>query len=425
MKTEKTSHPAVDQERLKKLYGTDEDKLAREAERYDELQELFAEEFGSTDDLRYFSSPGRSEIAGNHTDHQLGRVIAASVDLDVIAAVRKSDNNRIRLFSKGYHRSTDLDLSDLSVHKSDKESSTALIRGVADGLVRRGYKVGGFDCYTTSEVPSGSGLSSSAAFEILLITILDHLYNEGQIPPLVRAEIGQYAENVHFGKPSGLLDQSGCAVGGLAALDFAGGGVPQMEQIQVDFSDYGYKLVITQTGGDHANLTHEYAAIPEEMRSVAKQLGHDVLSEVDPETFHLMIKALRSEVGDRAVLRALHFFTEQERVTRQTESLKTKDIDAFLKLVNASGLSSELLLQNVTPRGETEQQEMALALALSREFLTDKAGAVRIHGGGFGGTIQAYIKEEDLAAYQALMDGVFGRGSAQVVRIRPVGGVEV
>ncbi len=411
--------------RLSRLYGSNETRLDAEASRYWELSENFARLYGSAEEPRFFSSPGRSEIAGNHTDHQYGKVIAAAVDLDAIAAVTPRNDMRVILHSQGYPRYSDISLTDLTVHEEEKDTSTALIRGVAAGLRERGYQIGGFSCYTMSEVPSGSGLSSSAAFEILLITIFDHLYNSGTIPPLVRAQIGQYAENVYFGKPSGLLDQSGCAVGGFAALDFAGGGTPKMEQIQVDFTAEGYNLVITQTGGSHANLTHEYAAIPEEMRQIASAFGQEVLSEVNPADFYQRIPELRSLAGDRAVLRALHFFTEQDRVTRQELALREKEIDVFLALVNESGLSSELWLQNVTPPGETKQQEVALALALSRKFLSGRKGAVRVHGGGFGGTIQAYISLEDTKAYTEVLDAVYGVGSAQIVQIRPFGGVEV
>lgn len=408
-----------------KLYGSSEEELDKQAERYAELSRLFEENYGDCSNIRFFSAPGRSEIAGNHTDHQHGKVIAASVNLDVIAAVCPRDDNMIELASKGYGRSDRIDLNDLEVREADTGRSAALIRGVAAGLKNAGFKIGGFSAYTTSLVPSGSGLSSSAAFEILLLTIFNGLYNDFSIPPLKQAQIGQYSENVHFGKPSGLLDQSGCALGGFAYLDFAGGGLPYMEQIQVDFAEAGYDLIITQTGGSHANLTHEYAAIPEEMKQVASLLGKNVMSEVDPVEFYKNIPLLRRKAGDRAVLRALHFITEQARVEKQVEDLKAGNIEDFLKQVNASGLSSELQLQNITPKGETKQQELALALALSREFLKDKKGAVRVHGGGFGGTIQAYIAKEDTASYCLIMDSIFGKGSAQKIRIRPVGGCEI
>ncbi len=411
--------------RLSRLYGQDSERLAAEALRYEELESLFLKNFGTRGNLRFFSAPGRSEIAGNHTDHQWGKVIAASVDLDVIAAVVPREDGIIELASKGYGRCDRVNTNDLAVQKNETGHSAALIRGVVAGLVQQGYKVGGFSAFTSSEVPSGSGLSSSAAFEILLVTILDILYNDGDIPPLQRAKIGQFAENTYFGKPSGLLDQSGCAVGGFAALDFAGGAMPAMKQIQVDFARAGYAMVVTQTGGSHANLTHEYAAIPGDMRCIASALGGSVLSEVDPAAFYASIPSLREKCGDRAVLRAIHFFTEQERVVAQGHCLEEGRIEDFLALVNESGLSSELQLQNITPAGETVQQELALALALSRRFLHGKKGAVRVHGGGFGGTIQAYIALEDVEAYCADMNQVFGQGSAKVLGIRPVGGVEL
>ncbi len=412
-------------EQLIRLYGESENELKRQAERYAELCRLYGKNFRESDELRIFSAPGRSEIAGNHTDHQYGKVIAAAVNLDIIAAAEARDDAVIELASQGYGRCERIDLKDLSVREADKGRSAALIRGVASGIKKKGYKIGGFTAYTTSKVPSGSGLSSSAAFEILLITILNGLYNDFSIPPLEQAQIGQYAENVHFDKPSGLLDQSGCALGGFAFLDFAGGGLPKMEQIQVNFADAGYDLIITQTGGSHANLTHEYAAIPAEMKAVAEALGHEVMSEVNPVDFYKNIPELRRRIGDRAVLRALHFISEQKRVEQQAEDLKAGNIDDFLEQVNASGLSSELQLQNITPSGEVKQQELALALALSREFLEGKRGACRVHGGGFGGTIQAYIAHEDAPAYCLIMDSIFGHGSAQKIRIRPVGGVEI
>lgn len=410
---------------LAPLYGEEKEVLDYQAERFGELCRLFERDYGSLEGVRFFSAPGRSEIAGNHTDHQLGKVIAASVDLDVIAAVRPREDKVIELSSLGYARCERVALDDLSVRASDKGRSAALIRGVAAGVKDAGYKIGGFSVYTTSLVPSGSGLSSSAAFEILLVTILNYLYNNNEIPPLEQARIGQYAENVHFGKPSGLLDQSGCAIGGFAYLDFAGGGLPYSEQIRVDFKAAGYDLIITQTGGSHANLTHEYAAIPEEMKQVAEALGKTYMSEVEPEDFYADIKRLRKVCGDRAVLRGMHFITEQARVSRQVEDLKNKNIEDFLAKVNESGLSSELLLQNITPKGETRQQEVALALALSREFLKERSGAVRVHGGGFGGTIQAYIRREDSKAYCEMMEKVYGRGSSHIIRIRPCGGTEL
>lgn len=410
---------------LSRLYGHDEAELRLQAERYAELCRYFADNFNITEGLRFFSAPGRSEIAGNHTDHQYGKVIAAAVDLDVIAAVLPREDGIVELSSKGYARCERIDLADLAVREEDKGRSAALIRGVAAGLKEQGYKIGGFSVYTTSRVPSGSGLSSSAAFEILLIAIFNYLFNDNAIPPLKQAMIGQYAENVHFGKPSGLLDQSGCAIGGFAYLDFAGGGVPHMEQIQVDFGAKGYDLIITQTGGSHANLTHEYAAIPNEMKAVARFFGKEVMSEVEPEAFYANIARLRKACGDRAVLRAMHFITEQARVEKQVEALRAGRVEEFFTYVNESGLSSELLLQNITPQGETNQQELALALALSREFLKGKKGAVRVHGGGFGGTIQAYITKEDSDAYCKLLDDVFGKGSAHKISIRPYGGYEI
>ena len=386
------------------------------------LEKKFQQTFPNHGSLRFFSSPGRTEIAGNHTDHQLGKVIVAAVNLDTVAVVEKREDKIVQFHSEGFP-AVEMSLDSLEKKTEETETSMALVRGVAKALVDRGYEIGGFNALISSQVPAGSGLSSSAAFELLMVSIFDSLYNRGTIDKLERAQIAQYAENVYFDKPSGLLDQSGSSFGDLIYIDFQEE-VPVTKSLHLDLKEQGYRMLIVLTGGSHANLTPEYAAIPIEMQAVAQALGKNYLSELSSETFYTSLPEIRSQVGDRALLRAIHFLSEQERVDKMRNILE-QDFDAFLDLVNQSGLSSELQLQNVSVSIEPRQQELALALALSRQFLADKKGACRVHGGGFAGTIQAYIREEDYHTYTEMMEEVFGEGSVLDVYIRPYGACEV
>lgn len=406
------------------LYGHDHTRIERERLRYQHLASAFEATFQTHDQLRFFSTPGRSEISGNHTDHQHGRVLVASIDLDTIAAVRQHSEPYVRFFSEGYGM-TQISILDLEPQTSEEGTTAALIRGVLRGMKDKGLQIGGFDAYCTSLVPAGSGLSSSAAFEVLVCGILDRLYNEGTLPPLEQAKICQYAENVFFGKPSGLLDQCGCAVGGFAYLDFKDPANPELEKIEFDFEESGLQIVVTQTGGDHSDLTHCYAAIPEEMLSVAKQFGQTHLRDVDAEAFYLALPSLRNELPERSLLRAMHFWNEDHRVQEQRIALHARDMETFLDLVNESGLSSQLLLQNIYNDTDATNQPLSLALALSERLLKKHGGAWRIHGGGFAGTIQAFVPSDYVDAYCQSMDAIFGQDHAVVLQIRPVGTYEL
>ena len=384
-----------------------------------ELNAGFMAAFG-TAPQRYFSAPGRTEIGGNHTDHQLGRVLAAAVDLDTRAAVRLNGTDTIRLQSEGYPM-CQVDVSELAPKDEEQNTTAALIRGVAAGFVEAGCPVRGFDAYVMSTVLPGSGLSSSAAFEVLIGTIINELFNDGAFSPDTIARTGQYAENVYFGKPCGLMDQMACAVGGLVAIDFADGSV---QPVKVNFARFGHALCIIDTHASHAELTGEYAAVPAEMMAVAACFGCDVLSQVPQELFYAEISALRGRCGDRAVLRAIHFYEENQRVQRQTEALERGDFDAFLQLVKESGRSSFMYLQNVTVCGRTDRQEVALALALCEKYLNGR-GACRVHGGGFAGTVQAFVPFALLDDFRAGIDAVLGQGSCRVLSIRREGGIEL
>ena len=403
---------------LKKLYGQD---ASRQRERYCQAGKEFLQLYGDCD-VRVFSAPGRTEVGGNHTDHNHGVVLAGSVELDVIAFVSPSQGPRIRLKSRG-HEENVVELDQLEPRQEEQETSNALIRGICASFQEKGYSIGGFNAYTTSEVLSGSGLSSSAAFEILICTILSGLYGT-ELSPVEAAQISQYAENVFFGKPCGLMDQMACAVGGLIAIDFKEPEHPVVKRISYDFSDSGYRLCITAPGDSHAGLSSEYAAITVEMGQVASALGVSYLREVSAERFYQELPRLRGSVSDRALLRAMHFLADNERVHRQVNALQSGNFQEFLKEVNASGRSSFMYLQNIFCVTDPHHQGMALALALSDRTL-DGAGAFRVHGGGFAGTIQAFVPEALAEGYRQEMDRVFGEGSCKVLSIRPVGGVEL
>lgn len=402
------------------LYG---DKAGEQRARYAKAADAFAEIFGGGRQVDLFSAPGRTEVGGNHTDHQHGRVIAASVNLDVIAVASKNQENIIRIQSEGYSMD-EIDLSDLSVQERETNHAASLIRGVAAKFAALGMPIGGFDAYTTSNVLKGSGLSSSAAFEVLVGVILNGLWAGEKASAIQIAQIGQYAENVHFGKPSGLLDQMASSVGGFVTIDFADPAAPIVEKVPVDFAACGYKLCIVDTGGSHADLTDDYAAAPAEMRSVARVFGKEVLRQVDPNLFYANLAKVRESCSDRAILRAFHFFGDNDRVPLERAALEKGDFQEFLRLIIESGRSSYMYLQNVYTCKNPAQQGLSLALAISERLLAGK-GAWRVHGGGFAGTIQCFVPDALLESYRETLESVFGPESCHVLSIRPVGGVHV
>ena len=381
----------------------------------------FAAAFGGAPE-RYFSAPGRTEIGGNHTDHQRGRVLAGAVNLDTVAAVRLNGTDTIRILSKGYPMSV-VNVTELTPVESEINSTPALIRGVVARFTEMGCKVEGFDAYCESTVLPGSGLSSSAAYEVLIGTIVNHLFFGGKVSQPEIAMIGQYAENVFFGKPCGLMDQTASAVGNLVTIDFFEAGKPVIEPVAFDFAATGHALCIIDSGADHADLTDEYAAVPGEMKAVAAFLGKEVLTEIDEAEFYANIPAIRKACGDRAVMRAIHFYQENARVPQQVAALRDGDFDKFLGLVKQSGYSSYMYLQNVIPAGYKAHQDVAVALALCEHYLAGR-GAYRVHGGGFAGTVQAFVPNDILDSFVAGIDGALGAGACHVLSIRPQGGVE-
>ena len=370
-----------------------------------------------------FSAPGRTEIGGNHTDHQHGCVLAAAVNLETVADVTLNGTDSICVQSEGYAPVT-IDLHDLHVQEAEKNTTAALIRGVAAAFADRGAKIEGFDAKVRSTVLPGSGLSSSAAFEVLIGTILNALFFENKLSPVEIAQIGQYAENVYFGKPCGLMDQTASSVGGMVFIDFADPAAPVVERIDFDLHKAGYALCIIDSGADHADLTDEYAAIPGEIRAVCKLLGKDVLRQIPEADFFAAIPALRGKVTDRALLRCVHFYQENKRAVLLKDALKTGNIDTFLSLIKQSGQSSWMYLQNITPTGAVAHQEVAIALAICDTLLAGK-GAFRVHGGGFAGTVQAFVPLSMLDAFKTGIEAVLGAGSCHVLDIRPEGGIQV
>ncbi len=408
-------------ERLIDIY-IDKDKLLEQKSRYSQALKAFAELFGDDADA-VFSAPGRSEIGGNHTDHQHGEVLCASINDDAIAIVKKTDKNEVNILSKGYDMIT-VALDELEKDKSQEGTTLALIKGVIAGVKTHGFNIGGFDAYVTSNVLSGSGLSSSAAFETLIGTILSGLYNDMNISPIEIAIIGQYAENDYFGKPCGLMDQMACSVGSLCHIDFADPSKPLVSKVEFDMDAAGYSLCITDTKGSHADLTPDYAAVPAEMKAVAAHFGKSVLFEVSEEDILKNATAIREECGDRAFLRAIHFYEENKRVKKEVEALNAKDINTFLATVAASGNSSFKYLQNVYTNHNVEAQNMSVGLMISEMKLGDN-GVARVHGGGFAGTIQAFVKNDAVESYKKSMDEIFGEGSCNVLKIRKYGGIKV
>ena len=382
----------------------------------------FAAAFGGSPE-RYFSAPGRTEIGGNHTDHQRGRVLAAAVNLDTRAAVRINGTNIIRILSKGYPMSV-VDLKELTPREDEVNATPALIRGVAARFAQLGCKVGGFDAYCESTVLPGSGLSSSAAYEVLIGTIINCLFFDGKASQPEIAQIGQYAENVFFGKPCGLMDQMASAVGNLITINFLDKENPVIESVDFDFSSCGHALCIIDSRASHADLTNEYAAIPGELKAVCAHFGKEVLTQIEEKDFFAELPALRAECGDRAVLRAIHFYRENARVPQQVAALREGNFDKFLSLVKQSGHSSYMYLQNVIPAGYREHQDVAVSLALCEHYLNGR-GAYRIHGGGFAGTVQAFVPFDILKEFKAGINAVLGEGACHVLSIRPQGGVEM
>ena len=404
------------------VYG--ETALAYQKKRYLDAIDAFEAIYGDRD-ISLYTVAGRSELSGNHTDHNHGCVIAASIDLDVIAVAAKRDDNTVRIKSEGFSDDT-IDLATYTTPREDDfGTSGSIIAGMAAGFLKNGHAIGGFDAYCTSNVLKGSGLSSSAAFEDMVGNILNYSYNDGKIDNVEIAMIAQYAENVFFGKPWGLMDQVACAVGGIVAIDFADPKAPVIDKINFDMSANGYNLCIVNTGGNHADLTDDYAAVPAEMKSVAKLFGKDVLRGISADELIENAAKIRAEVGDRALLRALHFVSENERVGAQKAALQGGDLDTYFANVIASGRSSYCYLQNVYTTKNVAEQGLSTALCISERFLSDKRAAWRVHGGGFAGTIQCYVPTQHVEEYRALMDGVFGESNCIVLRIRPVGATKI
>ena len=405
------------------IYG--KDAVEMQKARYIKAIDDFAAIYGADREVGLFSVAGRSELSGNHTDHNFGCVVAASIDLDIIAVASAREDSVIRIKSEGFPEDV-VDFSEYVSAKTEKfGTSESIIAGMCAGFTKDGYKIGGFDAYTTSNVLKGSGLSSSAAFEDMVGNILSHMYNDGKVDNVEIAKLSQYAENVFFGKPCGLMDQVACAVGGIVAIDFADPKAPVINKIDFDMSEQGYNLCIVNTGGNHADLTDDYASVPAEMKSVAAHFGKAVLREVDECAFRAEISALREKVGDRAILRALHFFNENKRVAKQKAALESGDLDGFFTEVISSGRSSFCYLQNVYTSKNLSEQGLSLALCLAEGYLSDKKAAWRVHGGGFAGTIQAFVPTEAVEGFRELMDGVFGEGKCIVLRIRPEGAVKI
>ncbi len=408
---------------LRTLYGSDAAVIETQKERYTKLVDEFVATYGDKD-LTVFSSPGRTEIGGNHTDHNFGRVLAGAVNLDNVAIAAPNGTDKVHILSSGYPQ-FEVDLSILTPNEKEYYTSVGLVRGICARMKELGFKIGGFDAVINSGVPKGSGLSSSASFEVLIGAIVSHLFNEGKLDAVLNAQIGQYAENVFFGKPCGLMDQTACSVGGLVTIDFADPSKPIVKKVDFDFTKTGYALVITDTGGNHADLNDEYASLPTDMKGVAAKLGKKVLRELSLEQILDAIPTLRSEgVSDRAILRAIHFEMDNARVAEQVADLEKGDFKAFLAKVIASGQSSFMYNQNVYPINNVAEQGLSVALALSQIVLGSE-GAWRVHGGGFAGTIQAFVPTDLIDKYVETLEHTFGKGKCHKLFIRPQGSIKV
>lgn len=407
-------------ERFARVYGSDTESARK---RFLHITDLFEEKFGVRDGVRFFSAPGRTEVCGNHTDHNCGKVLAAAINLDAVACAVKTDNNFIRVFSENYPGDT-VDLNVLTPQQKEFGKSISLVRGVAARFCQLGYKIGGFDCVTVNNVLKGSGMSSSASFEVLVGTVLNYLYNDGKISAPEIAKIAQYAENEFFGKPCGLMDQMACSVGSFVQIDFENPEKPVINPIEFDFASCGHALCILDTRADHADLTDDYAAIRSEMEAVAHFFGKNCLREISLNDVMQNIAEIREKLGERPLLRAIHFFCDNERVEKEAEALKNGNFEEFKALTIESGYSSYMYNQNVFSSSLPLSQPVSLALALSEVLLKGK-GAWRVHGGGFAGTIQAFVPVEELNEYKEKTEAVFGKGSCYVLSIRPFGGTEI
>ena len=400
----------------------DVEQLKYQKDRYQNAIMKFIEQYGDAD-IHIFSAPGRSEIGGNHTDHQHGKVLACAINKDAIGIVKKVKAEEVRIVSDGADEIV-VDITDLTIREEEKGSTLALIKGVLAGFHGKGYKIGGFSAYITSDVLIGSGVSSSAAFETLIGSILSGLYNKMQVSAVEIAMVGQFAENIYFGKPCGLMDQMACSIGSLAYIDFRNPEKPYVEKINFDMEKYGYSLCITDTKGSHADLTDEYAAVPSEMKRVASYFCKEVLADVTLDELLNNVADMRRVLSDRCILRAVHFLTENKRVEEEVNALKYGAINTFLECIKASGNSSYKFLQNVYSVKNVHQQNVSLALALSETILAEN-GACRVHGGGFAGTMQAFVKNEYVKEYQESMNQIYGEGSCSVLKIRKYGGIQV
>ena len=389
--------------------------------RYIEAIEKFIALYGDKD-IEIYSTPGRSEVSGNHTDHQHGEVLAAAINLDIIAVVEKADS--VKVLSDDYDIKA-IELNDLVRREDEKESSEGLIRGVLARFKELGYNIGGFNAYMTSDVLQGSGLSSSAAFEVMIGTVLSGLYNDMGVDPVLIAQIGQYAENVYFGKPCGLMDQCACSVGSLINIDFKDNANPIVRKVEVDFPEFKHSLCIVDVHASHADLTDDYASIPTEMKAVAKYFGKEVLREVDEKEFYAHLPEVRKAVNDRAVLRAIHLFEENKRVEKAVKALNERDFDAFKTVIKTSGDSSYKYLQNIYSNNDYVNQAVSIAISLSEMLLAGDKGVCRVHGGGFAGTIQAFVKDEYVETYKEENEKYFGEGSCHILKVRKYGGKKV
>jgi galactokinase len=406
---------------LKNLYGKDKTAVEYQKKRYNKLFKDFSKYFELTK-LSYFSAPGRTELSGNHTDHNNGIVIAASINLDSIACASPSPVKKVIIYSEGYPDPFMVNLDELKPLEKEASTTAALIRGIASGFADRGFKIGGFNACITSDVLPGSGLSSSASIEVLIGTILNHFFNEGKIPPEEIAKIGQHSENKFFKKPCGLMDQVASAFGGIVSIDFKDNKHPVIKKINFDFSEQNYSVIVVNTGSSHINLTDDYSSIPREMKNTAKAFGKDTSREIDFAEFLNSIKKIRNKLSDREILRTYHFLKENQRVLQQIDALNNKDFSKFLKLVNDSGNSSFKWLQNIYSSNDVKYQPVALALALTEEFINKTGfGACRVHGGGFAGTIQAFIPNNLIKDYKVFMSAAFNEEAIKILSIREQG----
>ncbi|MBQ3536971.1 MAG: galactokinase [Clostridia bacterium] len=407
-------------ERLSRLYGED---VVKSRARFLHITHLFEEKFGDREGIRFFSAPGRTEVCGNHTDHNHGQVLAAAINLDAVACAVKTDDHYIRVYSENYPGDI-IDINILEPQMNEVEKSASLVRGVAARFKELGYSIGGIDCVTVNNVLKGSGMSSSASFEVLVGTMLNYLYNDGKISPVEIAKIAQFAENKFFGKPCGLMDQMACSVGSFVQIDFCDPEKPVITPVEFDFASCGHRLCIVDTRADHADLTDDYAAIRREMEAVAGYFGKSCLREITEEAVLSNVAGIKEKLGERPLLRAIHFFEDNKRVMKEAEALKNGDFDTFKAMTIASGYSSYMYNQNVFSSAAPLSQPVSLALAVSEVILKGK-GAWRVHGGGFAGTIQAFVPESLLEEYKNSMEAIFGEGACYVLAIRPFGGTEI